>query len=71
MKAMSEEERKVHNDIHDTIFANANAMLRRNEAFRAMRRTQSQSGKIVTRDSMTEDMMTSLVRSLSYGRLNT
>ena len=68
MKAMSEEERKVHNDIHDTIFANANAMLRRNEAFRAMRR--SQSGEQL-RDSMTEDMMTSLVRSMSYGRSNT
>ena len=35
---MSEEERKVHNDIHDTIFANANAKLATLLARRALDR---------------------------------
>ena len=67
VKAMSDEGKKMHNDIHDTMLANAHAMLRRDEAFREMRRKSQQS---VPRDSMTEDMMTSLIRSMGYGRSN-
>ena len=69
VKAMRDEGRKVHNDIHDTILANAHAVLRRGEAFRKMHRVQSQSN-LPTRESMTEDMMASLIRSMGYGRSN-
>ena len=68
VKAMRDEGRKVHNDIHDTILANAHAVLRRGEAFRKMHRVQSQKNLSV--ESMTEDMMASLIRSMGYGRSN-
>ena len=51
MKAMSEEERKVHNDIHDTIFANANAKLGALLARRALDRAGSDAPAVTIKSA--------------------
>ena len=48
---MSEEERKVHNDIHDTIFANANAKLGALLARRALDRAGSDAPAVTIKSA--------------------